>query len=145
RKPLYDALATAVKHAETVFKTNAVCTYLYPLAVSLKSDLDAYDPKLEELEETIAAFSLTVREQDRSLDAYPSRCSEDNIKQHKEIHAGQHAALDKLKTALKKLSDENSRFATLAEKMEPILASPSSFTEVRQLGDYDVPTNVKIT
>jgi hypothetical protein len=144
QKADYDRVAAIVKSAEALFKTNAVCSVLYPTGVNLLAALDAYKPKLDDLEEVIAALSVEVKAQRKRLDDYPTSCARD-ITPNQQINEGQQAAVDKLKAALKQLTAEKARFDALREKIEPIMASPTSFTEVRQLGDYELPTNVKIT
>jgi hypothetical protein len=145
RKKAYDPLAKSVKGAEAVFKTNAVCEALYPLAARLAGDLANYDPKLDEFDEAIAAFSLAVRDQQARLDAFPATKCAQNITPQRTVNEGQQAAVVRLRAAHKQLTAEKARFDALLEKMQPILASPTAFTEVRQIGDYDLPTTVRIT
>jgi hypothetical protein len=144
RKAAYDPVAASVKRAESLFKTNATCSPLYSTAVQLAGDITKYDPKLEEFQEAVAAFSLAIRDQDRRLTAFPESCMQD-IGPNRVINEGQQTAAAKLRETVKHLTGEKARFDALLAAMEPILASPTSFTEVRQLGDYDLPTNVKIT
>jgi hypothetical protein len=144
QKAAYDKLAAGVKKAEAVFNSNALCDELYSTANVVRGDIAAYDPKLDAFEEAIAVLSSAIKEQDANLAAFPADCPQD-VSSYRETNRAQHTALDQLRAALKLLTAEKARFEALGEKIDPILASPTSFTEVRQIGDYDVPTNVKIT
>lgn len=150
-KSNYDAVAGKFKQAQDVlYSPNASCPTLCSTATNIRSTLQNYKPKLEDLSARLAEFKANVTllrtRVNRLLQGptLPADCA-DELDRLRRLSIAYAETADSFEKGMTTITNGKKTFDAAVKSINDVFANPNAFYQVYTRGPFGSPTDLEVT